>query len=555
MKPLPRFALALLSGAAIAASTPANADVLIDNVDGVRIDEDGDIDHFTGLWVDDDGTIIEVLDKRDKRPEHPTYLSDMKGQIIVPGMIDAHLHVMGIGFAALTLDLSQTNSLEEALAAIEKFARENPGRPWILGRGWNQEKWGLGRFPTAKELDQAVSDRPVYLERVDGHAGWANSLAIEAADVTAKTATPVGGSIERLADGAPAGVFVDAATALLSKVVPEPRAADRDAALQEAQKYLLSMGITAAADMGTTLADWQTYRRAGDTDQLRIRIMAYAGGTEAMEIIGGTGPTPWLYGDKLRLNGVKLYLDGALGSRGAWLKEPYADDPGNTGLPSLSDTQLRNLMSRAALEHYQVAVHAIGDAANAEVLDAIEELSESYKGDRRWRIEHAQIVDPADFARFAENGIIASMQPVHQTSDWLMAEARLGPERLAGAYAWASLKDAGARLALGSDAPVESANPFVGMAVAMTRVDAQGLPLGGWFADERLSRMAAWRGFTSDAAYAGYAEGRFGRLVKGEKADFVVVDRDIARARPEDIRNTQVLETWVGGKRMYRRGE
>jgi len=551
MKRLHVSAFALFCAASFAA--PAHADVLIDNVDGVRIDEDGDIDHFTGLWVDDDGTIIEVLDKRDKRPERPTYLSDMKGQIIVPGMIDAHLHVMGIGFGALTLDLSETQSLEEALALIEEFARDNPGRPWILGRGWNQEKWGLGRFPTAQELDSAVSDRPVFLERVDGHAGWANSLAIEAAGVTAKTETPKGGRIERLADGTPAGVFVDGATALVQKAVPEPRAADRDAALQAAQEILLSQGITAAADMGTTLLDWQTYRRAGDTDQLRIRIMAYAAGTEAMEVIGGTGPTPWLYNDKLRLNGVKLYLDGALGSRGAWLKKPYADDPGNTGLPLLSDTQLRNLMSRGALEHYQVAVHAIGDAANAEALAAIEELSESYKGDRRWRIEHAQIVSPEDIPLFGEYGIIASIQPVHQTSDWQMAEARLGSDRLVGAYAWDRLKDAGARLALGSDAPVESANPFVGMAVAMSRVDSDGLPKGGWFPDERLSRMAAWRGFTSDAAYAGFAEGRFGRLVKGEKADFVVVDRDISRASPEQIRDTEVIETWIGGKRMYRR--
>ncbi|MEL7718568.1 amidohydrolase [Citromicrobium bathyomarinum] len=551
MKLLPLFGATL----ALLCSTSAAADVLIDNVKGVRIDEDGDVDRFTGLWVDDDGTILEVLDKGDKRPEHPKYLSDMDGQIIVPGMIDAHLHVMGIGFGALTLDLSETNSLEEALALIAQFARENPGRPWILGRGWNQEKWGLGRFPTAEELDRAVSDRPVFLERVDGHAGWANTLAIETAELDADTKDPVGGRIERDAAGAPAGVFVDAAADLVQKVVPEPRPVDRDAALQEAQQILLAQGITAVADMGTTLLDWQTYRRAGDRNQLRIRIMSYAAGIEAMEVIGGTGPTPWLYQDRLRLNGVKLYLDGALGSRGAWLKQPYADDPQNTGLPLLSDTQLRNLMSRAAMENYQIAVHAIGDAANAEALAAIEELSESYRGDRRWRIEHAQIVDPVDIERFGEYGIIASVQPVHQTSDRVMAEARLGPDRLLGAYAWASLAKSGARLALGSDAPVESANPFVGMAVAMTRMDADGLPLEGWMPDERLSRMEAWRGFTSDAAFAGFAEGRFGRLVKGERADFVVVDRDISRASPDSIRQTQVIETWVGGVRAYRRGQ
>lgn len=553
MKPAHLSAFALLCIAT--AFSPAQADVLIDNVKGVRIDEDGDFDRFTGLWVDDDGTILEVLDKGDKRPERPTYLSDMDGQIIVPGMIDAHLHVMGIGFGALTLDLSQTSSLEEALALISQFARENPGRPWILGRGWNQEKWGLGRFPTAAELDLAVGDRPVLLERVDGHATWANSLAIKTAGVNAKTADPDGGRIERGADGAPAGVFVDGAAALVTKAVPKPRAADEDLALQKAQQILLALGITAAADMGTSVSDWFTYRRAGDTDQLRIRIMSYAAGIDAMQMIGGTGPTPWLYEDKLRLNGVKLYLDGALGSRGAWLKAPYADAPDNTGLPMLSDTQLRNLMSRAAMENYQVAVHAIGDAANSEALNAIEELSESYGGDRRWRIEHAQILDPEDIPRFGTLGVIASVQPVHQTSDRLMAEARLGLDRLTGAYAWDSLQDEGARIALGSDSPVESANPFIGMAVAMTRVDGDGMPPGGWFANERLSRMEAWEGFTSDAAFAGFAEGRFGRLVKGEKADFVVVDRDIYRASPEALRETQVLETWVGGERMYRRGD
>lgn len=555
MKLFSKLGVSLAAVCAASLSVPAGADVLIDNVKGIRLDEDGDIDRFTGLWVDDDGTIIEVLDKGDDRPERTTYLSDMKGQIIVPGMIDAHLHVMGIGFGALTLDLSQTGSIEEALSLIEEFARENPGRPWILGRGWNQEKWGLGRFPTAAELDRAVADRPVFLERVDGHASWANTTALRTAGITADTEDPVGGRIERDASGEPTGVFVDAAAELVQKVVPEPRAIDRDVALQEAQKILLSQGITAAADMGTTMADWQTYRRAGDTGQLRIRIMSYAAGIEAMEAIGGVGPTPWLYEDRLRLNGVKLYLDGALGSRGAWLKAPYTDDPENTGLPLLTDAQLRNMMSRAALEDYQVAVHAIGDAANAEALSAIEELSESYTGDRRWRIEHAQIIDPVDIERFGEHGIVASVQPVHQTSDRLMAEARLGQDRLAGAYAWSSLQDAGVHLALGSDAPVESANPFVGMAVAMSRIDGDGLPPGGWLPAERLSRIAAWEGFTTDAAFAGMAEGRFGRVVEGERADFVVIDRDISRISPEAIRNTEVIETWVGGARVYRRGD
>ncbi|WP_435419411.1 amidohydrolase [Parerythrobacter aurantius] len=537
--------------AALAISAPALADTLVFNVDGIRIDEEGKVDRFAALLIGDDGRILQVLDRGAKLPQASGGY-DGKGQVVIPGLIDAHLHVMGIGFGALTLDLSQTRSLEEAQQAIRAFSEANPGRQWIIGRGWNQELWGLGRFPTAAELDAAVADRPVVMERVDGHATWVNSRAIQLAAVTAQTADPAGGRIERTpGTKAPAGVFVDAASTLIYKVVPEPRPRERDLALQKAQDILLAMGITAAADMGTTIDDWQAFRRAGDAGSLRLRIMSYAAGVEAMELIAGSGPTPWLYDDRLRMGGVKLYLDGALGSRGAWLKRPYHDDPGNSGLPLLKPDQLRNLMSRAAMDNFQLAIHAIGDAANSELLAAIGELAETYQGDRRWRIEHAQIVDPAELAEFGKSGIIASMQPVHQTSDRVMAEARLGPDRLGGAYAWRSLTAAGTRLAFGSDAPVESPDPFAGWATAFTREDARGEPFGGWRPEERVSREEALAAFTADAAYAGFADGRFGKLVVGERADFVIVDRDPMLASAGDLRATKVLETWVGGERVY----
>ncbi|UIP08234.1 amidohydrolase [Erythrobacter sp. SDW2] len=536
---------------ALALPAPALADTLIYNVDGIRIDEEGKVDRFAALLVSDDGRILQVLDRGAKLPQG-TGAYDGQGRVVIPGLIDAHLHIMGLGIGALTLDLSQTRSLEEAQKAIKDFAEANPGRQWIIGRGWNQEIWGLGRFPTAAELDAVVGDRPVAMERVDGHATWVNSLAMQLAGVTAQTADPVGGRIERLAGSrAPAGVFVDAASNLIYNVVPEPRPRERDLALQKAQQILLSMGITAAADMGTTMEDWQAFRRAGDAGTLDMRIMSYAAGTDAMELIGGPGPSPWLYDDKLRLNGVKLYLDGALGSRGAWLKRPYHDDPGNIGLPLLTSDQLRNLMSRAAMDNFQIAVHAIGDAANGELLAAIGELAETYKGDRRWRIEHAQIVDPAEIAEFGKYGIIASMQPVHQTSDRQMAEARLGPDRLGGAYAWRSIEKTGGKLAFGSDAPVESPDPFAGWATAFTREDAQGQPFGGWLPQERVSREEALKAFTADAAYAGFAEDRFGKLVVGERADFVLIDRDPLLASAGELRATKVLETWVGGERVY----
>ena len=533
-------------------SAPAHADSLIDNVNGLTLDKEGKVERFTGLLIDKEGRVAKLLRRSDKRPDRGLdFRYDGKGRVLMPGLIDAHGHVMGLGLKAMTLDLTAAKSLAEAQAMIAAYAKANPERGWIIGAGWNQEAWGLGRFPTAADIDAVVADKPVWLERVDGHAGWANSAAIKAAGVTAGTASPAGGRIEKLASGQPAGVFVDAATQLIEKVVPPPQPRERDIALSKAQAILLGYGITAIADMGTTVDDWNVYRRAGDANVLKVRIMSYAAGIEPALAVAGAGPTPWLYDDRLRMAGIKLYDDGALGSRGAWLKQPYADAPKESGLSFLSDAKLRNLMVRASMDGFQVAVHAIGDRANDQVLSAIEEVAPSYKGDRRWRIEHAQIVDPADIARFGRNGIVASMQPTHETSDRLMAEARLGPNRLAGAYAWESIRKTGAHLAFGSDVPVESPNPFSGLAAAITREDAQGQPFGGWQPQERVSREVALAGFTTEAAYAGQAEDRIGMLQPGYRADFLIVDTDPLESTSQQLRATKVLETWIGGQRAY----
>jgi len=544
---------ALALALALALTAPAHADVLIDNVTGETLDAQGAVQTFTGVLVGDDGRIEQLFRRGDKRPRNVDYIADGGGRVLLPGMIDSHAHVMATGFAQLTLDLSGAKSLAEAQAKIAAYAAAHPDRPWIIGRGWNQEAWALGRFPTAAELDAAVSDRPVWLARVDGHAGWANARALAAAGITAATKDPPGGRIERAGPGKPpAGVLVDAAMALVDKAVPPPRPEDRDMALVEAQQVLLARGVTTVADMGTTIEDWQAFRRAGDAGRLRLRIVSYAAGVQAMELIGGPGPSLWLYQDRLKLNGVKLVIDGALGSRGAALKAPYADAPGAKGLLQLGDTQLRNLMSRAAIDNFQIAIHAIGDQANAMALDAIGELSGTYKGDRRWRIEHAQHVDPADVARFGQYGVIASMQPAHQQSDRAMAEARLGPARLAGAYAWKSLAGSGARLAFGSDTPVEPPEPFAGMAIAFTRTDAAGKPFGGWQPQERLSREAALAAYTTGGAWALLAEGRLGRIAPGFRGDFVLVDRDPLLATPEELRATKVLQTWVNGEMVWK---
>ncbi len=558
--PFPRFAgsfsaprLALLLGAALMVPAAAQADGIVDNVNGMTLDKDGRVVRFQALLVTLDGKVSKLLSSKDKRPDKLDWRVDMKGKTLLPGMIDAHGHVMELGFRALELDLSDTKTLAEAQAKIAAYARANPERSWIIGGGWNQEVWGLGRFPTAADLDSAVGDRPVWLARADGHASWGNSAALKAAGVTAKSVAPAGGRIERNAAGQPAGVFVDAAQGLVAKVVPQPLGKDRNAAFLRAQATLLSYGVTATTDMGTSMDDWLTYRRIGDLGGLRVRIMSYGYGVDTTLQIGATGPTPWLYNDKLKLVGAKLYADGALGSRGAWLKAPYTDAPGQSGAGFLSDTAMRNLMSRAAMDGYQVAVHAIGDRANAEVLDAIDEMAQTYKGDRRWRVEHAQIVDPVDLPRFGRNGIIASMQPTHETSDRKMAEARLGPQRLAGAYAWASMLKNGAKLAFGSDYPVERPDPWAGWAAAFTRQDADGQPFGGWRPEEAVTREQAWWAFTGGAAYAGFAEDRIGRLAPGLRADFIIVDRDPLLASPTDLRATKVQETWVGGEKVWAR--
>jgi predicted amidohydrolase YtcJ len=542
-----RWALAAL---ALIAS-PAIADGLVDNANGYSFDDKGQLVRFDGLLVDSQGRVAKLLQRGDKRPERLDFRLDAKGRTVIPGLIDAHGHVMGLGEAALSLDLSATKSLTEAQEALRRYAADRPTPLWIRGGGWNQERWQLGRFPTAADIDAIAPGRPVVLDRVDGHALLANSAAMAAAGITAATKDPPGGRIERDGKGKPTGVFVDAAQQLVMSAVPAMLPRERDAALAKAQDILLGYGITATADMGTSPDDWLTMRRAGDAGRLKLRIISYAGGIPALLAIAGTGPTPWLYDGRLRMVGVKLYDDGALGSRGAWLKAPYADAPGQKGLRFLEDAKLRNLMSRAAMDGFQTAVHAIGDAANEQVLGAIEELSDTYKGDRRWRIEHAQIVDPSDLPRFAKNGIIASMQPVHQTSDHAMAEARLGSGRLGGAYAWKTMLDNKVPLAFGSDYPVESPNPFPALAAAISRQDPSGQPPGGWQPQQAINIAEAVRAFTATAAFAGFAEDRIGSLAPGHFADFVILDRDIFTAGVADLRGARAVETWIAGKRAW----
>lgn len=542
---------ALLAAVAVLLSSPALATTLIENARGIQVGPDGKIDRFRGLVINDQGKVVQVL----RGPGAPVMPFDRRvdaaGRTLLPGLIDAHGHVMGLGLSALQLDLVGTRSVGDLQQRLRTYASSRPNDPWIIGRGWNQELWPEARFPTAKDLDAAVSDRPVTLERVDGHALVVNSAALRAAGITAATKDPVGGKIERDASGNPTGLLVDTATELVTAKVPAPSETQLAQALDKAQQLLLATGITATADMGTSAADWAAMNQAARAGRLNVRIMGYSAGLKPIETISRLGPSDWLYADRLRMGGVKLYSDGALGSRGAYLKQPYADQRDTRGLRFLTDDELRDQAGKAAALGYQLAIHAIGDGANAQVITAYEGLSARYGKERRWRIEHFQIADPTDIPRLAPAGIIASMQPVHQTSDRLMAEKRLGPDRLAGAYAWQSVIKSGARIAFGSDYPVESPNPFPGLAAAISRQDMNGQPPGGWIPEERVSFEQALSGFTRDAAYAGFAEQKFGALEPGKWADFILVDRDVSAADPQALARTQVLETWVAGKKVW----
>ena len=527
-------------------AVPTLARTVVVNANGLTLDDSGVVRRFATLVVGDDGRVVATL-AAGVTPSAGTQV-DVHGATVMPGLIDAHGHVMELGFAALSVDLTGTTSLADALTRVKAYAAAHPQARWIVGGGWNQEIWRLGRFPTAVELDAAVGDRPVYLARVDGHAGWTNSAGISAAGITAATPDPAGGRIERGPGGAPEGVFVDAAKELVARHLPPPTPAEADAALTKALAIMASVGLTGVADMGTDADTWARYRAFDAGHRLTARITAMASGIETLRTLGT--PVGWAGDERLSLPGVKLYADGALGSRGAWLKADYSDAPGNRGLRFHSDAELAAMVDEATAKGFQVSVHAIGDAANAQVLDAFARVPAATRARLRLRIEHAQIVDPADLPRFAKLGVIASMQPAHATSDKNMAGARLGDARLAGAYAWRTLLAGGARFAGGSDFPVEAPNPFFGLYSAVTRQDHDGAPPGGWLPAERLTREQALAAFTTGAAYAGHAETRVGTLTPGKWADFIVVDRDPLTSPAAGLWATKVLATWVGGKKV-----
>jgi predicted amidohydrolase YtcJ len=534
----------------------AHADTVIVNANGYTLNAKGDLVQFAALAFDEQGRIVAVGTAAEVTAKAPGARQvDVQGKTVLPGLIDAHGHVFGLGQMLTQLDLSQTTSLQGALKAIGDYARVNPGQGWLRGRGWNQENWKLGRFPTALEVDAVVSDRPVWFERVDGHAGWANSRALAAAGITDKTPDPAGGKIMRDANGKATGVLVDAAKELVEKVLPGQTEAEGRVVLDRALGEMARVGLTGAHDAGLGVAEDRLYRAYADQGKLTARIYGMIGGTEAdFDALAKNGPLKTYGKDMYALRAVKLYSDGALGSRGAALIKPYSDEPHSHGLLFYKTEQMDAMMKKAMARGYQVNVHAIGDAGNHQILDIYQkEVGATKSAAQRHRIEHAQVVTPADIVRFKTLGIIPSMQPTHATSDKNMAESRVGPERIKGAYAWRSFLHQGSRIACGSDFPVESPNPFFGIHAAVTRQDASGQPIAGWYPNQAMSLKEAFRCFTLDAAYAGHAENSLGSLEPGKWADFIVIDQDLFKVSPYDIYKTGVLQTWVAGKAVYKK--
>lgn len=553
LKPLQSALFALMAGGAMAA---ACADTVIDNANGYTLNAKGDVIQFASMAFDDNGKIIAVGSAGEVAAKAPNAKHvDLQGRTVLPGLIDAHGHVFGLGAMLTQLDLSASTSLDGALQSIADYARANPQQAWVRGRGWNQEIWKLGRFPTAKELDGAVSDRPVWLERVDGHAGWANSRVLALAGITNATPDPVGGKIVRDEKGVATGVLVDAAQALVTKVLPQETEQEGRIMLDRALENMASVGLTSVHDAGITVGEDRLYRDYADHGKLTARIYAMIGGTGPdFDQLAKNGPLPSYGKDMYALAAVKLYADGALGSRGAALLAPYSDDPHSHGLLFHTNKEIDAMITKAIKKGYQVNVHAIGDAGNKQILDTFaKEIPANKALDKRHRIEHAQVVTPSDIPRFKSIGIIPSMQPTHATSDKNMAETRIGAERMKGAYAWRSFLQQGSRIACGSDFPVEAPNPFFGIHAAVTRQDKHGQPIAGWYPEQEMSLKEAFRCFTLDAAYAGHQEKTLGSLEAGKYADFIVIDRDLFKISPYDIYKIGVMETWVAGRQVYQK--
>ncbi|MCC6243685.1 MAG: amidohydrolase [Gemmatimonadaceae bacterium] len=502
-----------------------------------------------------DGRVVFVGSKQEadalKGPN--TRVLDVGGKTVIPGMVDAHAHFGGLAQTLRSVDLTGTRSYDEVIARVVERAKTTPKGKWIEGRGWDQNAWGDTRFPTHEKLSAAVPDHPVILTRVDGHAALVNSLAMREAALTAATKDPSGGQIIRDSKSAPTGVLIDRAQGIVSTKVPDPTTPEVRAALKEAISVMHRWGLTGMHDAGASKSSIDLFEEMAKSNELNLRLYVMIGDDPAaLQHYMSIGPRSALYNSQLWVRSIKLYADGAMGSRGAALLEPYSDDPNNTGLLLSPREHIRDVAERALKAGFQVNSHAIGDRGNRVVLDAYEQAFKTVPtADHRFRVEHAQILNYDDIPRFAQLGVIPSMQASHQTSDMYWIGKRLGPTRVLGAYAWRSLLNSGVVIPNGSDFPVEQVNPLISFHASIARQDANDWPAGGWFPEQRMSREEALRSMTLWPAYSAFQEKEMGSLTPGKLADFVVLDQDIMRVPAELVLKTNVLATYLGGKAVY----
>jgi predicted amidohydrolase YtcJ len=483
-----------------------------------------------------------------------TRVVDAGGRTVIPGMVDAHAHFGGLAQKLRSVDLVGTRSYDEVIARVVERAKSVPKGAWIEGRGWDQNAWGDTRFPTHERLSAAVPDHPVYLTRVDGHAALVNAHAMRLAGLTGATKDPSGGKI--LKEGAnPSGVLIDRAMGLVGSRIPDATPAETRAALKDAIAVMHRWGLVGMHDAGASRGAIDLYEEMAKAGELDLRLYVMIGDdSAALRHYMTMGPRSALHGGRLWVRAIKLYADGAMGSRGAALLEPYSDDPNNTGLLLSAPAHIRDVAERALKAGFQVNTHAIGDRGNRVVLDAYEQaLRATPAVDHRFRVEHAQIIHYDDIPRFAQLGVIPSMQASHQTSDMYWVGKRLGPTRLLGAYAWRSLLNSGVVIPNGSDFPVEEVNPLISFHASIARQDANDWPAGGWFPEQRMTREEALRSMTLWPAYAAFQEKEMGSITPGKYADFVILDQDIMRVPAELVLRTQVISTWIGGKPVYQR--
>jgi hypothetical protein len=470
---------------------------------------------------------------------------DLPGGTLLPGFIEGHAHVGGLGALSHEVDLAALDSLPETLGRIREWSTAHP-EGWLQGRGWDQNRWPTKAFPKALDLDAMTGNRPALLERVDGHAVWVNTAALSLAGIGPETPDPEGGRILKDASGLPTGILLDAAMDLVAKHLPPMTDADLEAHLKAGLAALQAEGFTAVADMGVDGRGLAAYRRLAEAGALPIRVFAYlAHDHELMlkELKPGRSRRLSFF----QVQGVKFFLDGALGSRGARLLAPYADEPTTKGLWVTAPAKVAADAAITVRAGYQPAIHAIGDAANRAALDLLAKAMKQNRSALPPRIEHAQIVTAKDAARFGKLGVVASVQPVHCTSDHSWTPLRLGPERVHEAFPWRQFIEGGALLAFGSDAPVEDANPFVALAAAETRQNPQGAPPGGFLPDQCLSRLEAVRAYTlGNATALGHAKD-LGRIQKGAVADLLWVQAPLGDLTPQALRQVRPGRLWVNG--------